>query len=100
MAIGPGIVLRPTGESLAPVRHVTAKPAANAAEVRVGMLRIHQSGEDPFRVLAPVLRQRNVVLALNVGVNTEWSLAGKQHANQGQATTPSPHSPLRINMHR
>src|SRR6185436_14861094 len=95
MAIRPRIVLCPTGASLPPVVD-GAVAAGVAAKSGVGVLRIHQSAEDPFRLFPVVGRKRNVVVGFHAGIDAERPLERVRRADQGKSATESPAHPSRV----
>ena len=85
--VGARIILRPTGAARVPVQYLAPPAEASAAETRLRVLRIHQTREDPLRLLLPILRKGNVVVRLHADELPEGLLKGQQRAGQRQSAT-------------
>src|SRR5208337_2344760 len=85
--VGARIVLSPTGIALAPVHHhspAETAPAA-AAESGVGVLGIHQAGENVLGAFLPVRRYGDLVIPFQAGINAERLLQGVNRSDEQQA---------------
>jgi hypothetical protein len=79
MAVGAGIILRPTGEPFVPIHQnspTEPAPAAETAKKPVGVLGIHEAGEDPLGLFLKIRRQRDFIVSLHAGILPEGLLEG------------------------
>ena len=63
--------------------------AVIAAEARVGMLRIHQTGEDPFGLVLPVRRHGHVVIGFHAAVQPPGPLETVQRHRPAKFPRPT-----------
>src|SRR5580704_17804429 len=76
MPVGARIILSPTGAAFEP--RGSGSITVIAGEARMGMLRIHQAGEDPFGLILPVWRHFDVVVGLHASIETPGTLEAIQ----------------------
>src|SRR3954467_3062554 len=84
MAIGAGVVLRPGSAALAPVHPSIAEAARESG---LGMIGVHQAGLNPFGLVLPVHRHRDVVVGLHRDIKTERLLreeGADQHSESSE----------------
>ena len=86
--IGARVILGPTGPTLAPIA-VAAPESATAARA-VGVLRIHQPGENPVGLSLVIRRERDVVIRLHAGVDAPFHLEGGQGGDEDHSARSQP----------
>src|SRR5580692_2414111 len=81
------IILRPTGAAFQPGGSRTI--AVIAPKTRARMLRIHQTGEDPFGLVLPVRRHVHVIVRFHAAVEAPWTLeAIQRHRKRNSRAQP------------